>query len=101
MSDWKRAERRIAKAVHGQRIPVSGRAGMPDIAHPKLSVEVKSRRTLPRWLVAALSQAERAAQPNQLPIAVLHEHGQPYAKALVVMRLDAFLARFPHADAGK
>jgi hypothetical protein len=29
--------------------------------------------------------------PGQIPIAVIHEHGRPYAAALVVMTLDQFM----------
>jgi hypothetical protein len=49
MKDWKTAERRIAKELGGTRVPVTGRGrgDVPDIEHPALSVEVKSRRRLP------------------------------------------------------
>lgn len=87
---WKRTERAIAKRMGGRRVPVSGRAGQPDIAHPWLSVEVKHRRRLPQWLLQAVRQAEQAARPGQLPIAVLHQHGQRYGDSLVVLRLKAF-----------
>ncbi len=90
MATWKAVERRIAERLNGRRVPVSGRAGQPDIAHPWLSIEVKHRRRLPQWLTGALQQAEWAAQPGQLPIAVLHEHGQRYREALVVVRLGDF-----------
>ncbi len=90
MSTWKFAERRIARQLGGQRIPVSGRAGQPDIRHPWLSIEVKHRRRLPRWLLTALAQAEQAATPGQLPVAILHQHGQRYSEALVVLRLQDF-----------
>jgi hypothetical protein len=50
---------------------------------------VKHRQRLPRWLSMALMQAERAAVPGHLPIAVLHEAGERYGRSLV-LRLDAF-----------
>ena len=90
MSTWKHAERQIARRLGGSRVPVSGRAGQPDIAHQWLAVEVKHRRRLPQWLTMALAQAERAARPGQLPVAILHQHGDRYSESLVVLRLAAF-----------
>lgn len=97
MHTWKHAERVIAKLVGGQRIPVSGRSGQPDVQHPWLSIEVKHRKILPQWLIQAVGQAERAARPGQLPVAVLHQHGQRYSEALVLMRLRDFEAWFGDA----
>ncbi len=76
-------------------MPVSGRGrgDAPDIEHPTLAVEVKSRKSLPIWLKVAVEQAEAAAKPPQLPIVVLHEDGRRYADALVVMRLKDFVKR--------
>lgn len=95
MSDkrWKATERHIARLVGGRRVPVTGRArgDTPDIAHPWLSIECKDRATLPAWLLDALAQAEAAATPSQLPIAVLHQAGDRYDRALVVVRLADFL----------
>lgn len=90
MSTWKAAERQIARLINGQRVPVTGRAGQPDIRHPWLSVEVKHRRRLPQWLLTALAQAEQAATPGQLPLVVLHQHGERYGDSLVVLRLLDF-----------
>jgi hypothetical protein len=90
MTTWKHAERQIAKRLGGRRVPVSGRAGQPDIAHPWLSIEVKYRRRLPQWLVKAMEQAERSATPGQLAIAVLHEAGTRYGQSLVLLRLGDF-----------
>jgi len=90
MASWKHAERQIAKRLGGRRVPVTGRAGQPDIAHPWLSLEVKHRRRLPQWLTMALAQAEQAAAPGQLPLVVLHEAGTRYGQSLVLLRLAGF-----------
>lgn len=91
---WKAAERRIASALGGERVPVSGRArgDRPDVAHPSLSVEVKTRERLPSWLLDAVAQATAAAKAHQTPVAVLHACGTRYDDALVVVRLRDFLA---------
>ena len=46
---WKRTERRVAAEPAGVRVPVTGRArgDAPDIAHDRLSLEVKHRVALP------------------------------------------------------
>ena len=93
MKDWKACERRIAQLLGGQRVPVSGRArgDAPDVAHERFSIEVKSRKTLPAWLLGALAQARAATKDGRVPVAVLHRDRQQYRDALVVMRLADFV----------
>jgi hypothetical protein len=57
------------------------------VAHPALSVEVKSRRSIPAWIEDAMKQAEASSTDGRLPVAVLHRQGRQYADALVVCRL--------------
>jgi hypothetical protein len=92
---WKRAERRVAEILGGRRVPVSGRqrGDCPDIEHDQLSIEVKSRKSIPAWLEEALRQAEASAKDEQLPVAVLHQNGRRYRDALVVLRVSE-LAKF-------
>lgn len=91
---WKAAERRVAAALGGQRVPITGRArgDVPDVAHERLSVEVKSRGSLPRWLCEALEQAEAAAAGGRVPVAILHRTGDRYDRALAVLRLSDLVA---------
>jgi len=93
---WKATERKIAAVLGGRRIPVTGRArgDAPDVAHPWLSVEVKHWAQLPARVTAAMRQAEAAAHPGQLPIAVIHGAGERIQRALVVMRLGEFVEWF-------
>jgi len=92
MKDWKACERRIAELLGGRRVPASGRTrgDCPDIEHPALSIEVKSRKALPAWLLDALEQAQAASEDGRLPVVVLHQDRAPYAESLVVLRLDTF-----------
>ena len=89
MKDWKACERRIAELLGGKRVPVSGRTrgDCPDVEHPTLSIECKSRKKLPAWLEDAMKQAEACVRDGQLPLIVLHQDGQRYQDALIVMRL--------------
>ena len=93
MKDWKQAERRIAKLLGGRRIPVTGRqrGDVPDIEHDALSIEVKSRKVLPAWLLGALSQAQAASKNGKVPVVVLHQDRAPYAESLVMVRLEDFV----------
>lgn len=91
---WKRTERAVAGRLGGRRVPVSGRGGGPDVEHSWLAIEVKSRRKLPQWLQKAMDQALAAARLSQLPVVVLHEHGQRHLNDLVLMRLHDFEAWF-------
>ena len=92
MKDWKKAERRVAELFGGRRVPVSGRTrgDTPDVEHPTLAIEVKSRKQLPNWLEDAIRQAEASAKDGQLPVAVLHQDGRKYRDSFVVCRLGNF-----------
>ncbi len=76
----------------GERIPVSGRVrgDAPDVEHESLSVEVKSRKSVPAWLRDALEQADAASRDGKLPVCVVHEEGKPYKESIVVMNLGEF-----------
>jgi hypothetical protein len=68
---WKRHERLIARALGGERLPNTGRRG-PDVVAGPWAIEVKTRRSLPRWLLAAIAQAEEGARVSgRLPLLVL------------------------------
>ena len=97
---WKATERRIAAALGGRRVPVSGRqrADVPDIAHDELALEVKDRNALPGWLHNGLDQAHAIAKKGGglIPCLVLREKRQRTDDAYCVLRLRdvrALLAR--------
>jgi hypothetical protein len=93
VKDWKACERRIAELFGGRRVLVSGRArgDAPDVAHQRLSIEVKSRKTLPAWLLDALAQAHAASGDERLPVAILPQDHKPYRDDLVVVGLADFV----------
>ena len=93
MKNWKVCERRIAELLSGQRIPVTGRqrGDTADIEHAALSIEVKSRKSLPAWLLKALNQAQAASKDGRkMPVVVLHQDHAPYVHSLVVLKLKDF-----------
>lgn len=89
---WKRTERRVAELLGGVRVPVSGRqrGATPDVEHPTLSIEIKSRKSLPAWLIDALEQAQAASENGRVPVAILHQDRKQYADCLCVLRLEDF-----------
>ena len=96
---WKRAEREIAERIGGKRVPVTGRGrgSEPDIRHEWLSVEVKSRNSIPAWIKDAMAQAVASIRGDQLPIVVIHENGARYDDALVMVPLKDFTLWFGDA----
>jgi len=91
---WKRAESAVAARLGGERIPVSGRGrgDAPDVAHPRLSVEVKHRAALPGWLVDAMRQAKAASRDGRTPLVVLHPKGGRHRDDLCVLALADLVA---------
>ena len=78
MKAWKNAEKRIAELLHGKRIVrASFSDRRPDVIAEmggfRFVVEVKHRRSLPKFLTRALDQAKRFAGKNTIYIAYFHE----------------------------
>lgn len=93
---WKRAERRIAEYIGGERVPITGRqrGSAPDIEHAWLSVECKYRAKLPEWLHDAMRQADASRKQRQMPIVFLLEKGAKVGDAYAVVRLSDFRDRW-------
>jgi len=86
---WKRTETAVAALLGGTRVPVTGRGrgDAPDVAHPRLSVEVKHREALPGWLTDAMNQATAVSRDGRIPLVVVHPKGGRHADDLAVVRL--------------
>jgi len=87
---WKACERRIAKYIGGERVPITGRqrGDAPDIKHNWLSPEVKYRAKLPFWLHDAMNQAVAAKRGKQMPCVILCEKGQNTGNSYIIFRLE-------------
>ena len=88
MTTWKHCERMVAKLLGGERTGCNGESRR-DVEHPRWSIEVKHRKTLPKWLHSAMEQAETEAE-HRVPIVVLHEKYFTYEDSYVIMRLNNF-----------
>jgi hypothetical protein len=96
---WKRHERAIARDLGTARLPNSGRA-QPDCRAGGVAYQVKTRRTLPAWLLAAVAQAERDAGDDDLPAVVLVVARQGVkARRFVVLPWDAWVDAEPRGAA--
>lgn len=63
----------------------------PDFETDTYSVEVKTRKKLPVWLVDSLRQATDNASDGLVPLVILHEVGARYDNSIVVIKLDDFV----------
>lgn len=92
---WKDAEKGVADLLGGERVSNS-KLGLrsSDVETPVYSVEVKSRKELPNWLVNAVGQAHRNAAHGKLPLVVLHQVGCRRMNDLVIVRMDEFIEWF-------
>jgi len=88
---WKEHERRTARRLSGTRTGNRGTA-TADVEAGAWSVECKSRKELPGWLLDAMAQAKRNAQPGQTGIVVLHQVGQRSDNDIICIRLADWLA---------
>lgn len=96
---WKAWERRVAAFFGGRRRGAytgSRRdGGKSDVIARGFSIEAKLLgRPGYADLLDAARQAERAADPTELPVAVVKRKRAEDADALVVLRLETFLAWF-------
>jgi len=86
---WKEHERRTARRLGGERVPVADKRSATDVLHEHLSIECKHRKTLPVWLHKAVGQAVNA-HSDKIGIAVLHELNMNSDNDFVVVRLLDF-----------
>ena len=94
---WKACERRVAKYIGGERVPITGRqrGDAPDIKHAWLSVEVKYRKKMPEWIKDAYSQAVASKKgPHSMPVVILCEKGEDIGKAWILTELNEFRDRW-------
>jgi len=89
MSDkgWKQYERRAARDMGVERIPVTGERHGADCATGLFCFQFKLRRSFPGWLWEWLAGIVGAAQPSgRVGVLVLKKPHQRDAEALVVLR---------------
>ena len=95
-STWKRHEREFAELLGGKRVPVSGRqrGDHPDVAHPKLSIEVKVGAVLSTRVLIGMEQAIAAMKEGQVPLVCISNRkkgGQNTSAKFVLMRAEDFV----------
>lgn len=80
----KRAERKVAKLLGGERIGLLGR---DDVRAGRFSIEVKSRKAfMPlKWI----DQADRNCKKG-VPIVIVHVTGKKHSEDIVLMKFSVF-----------
>ena len=86
---WKDLERVAARRLNGKRTGNLGVAAA-DVVSDRLSIECKSRESLPKWLTGAVEQAVRNIEDGRVPVVVLHQKHRRHDDDLVMMRLSDF-----------
>ena len=101
---WKRRERDVAKAIGGQRIPVTGidRHGA-DVQHELFAVQVKHGRRRPQHLRDWLDGICGQAHAGQVGIVVWADNNERLGDAVVLMRFSDFqdLHGSPSSEEGR
>ena len=87
---FKAVERQIARYLGGERNPV-GSGVRCDVSTKLLSVEVKEKQELPKWLIDAMSQAVRNCEENKIPVVILHRKGDEHRFDYLIIRLGDFV----------
>lgn len=95
---WKAFERRVARIFGGVRRGCDVRGpdgGKSDVIAPGWAIECKLL-SRPGYadLLAAASQAEAAAKPDEIPVAIVKKKRADDVDALVVLRLETFCEWF-------
>ena len=85
---WKRFETRIAKAIGGRRIPVTGidRHGA-DVVNPMFHVQAKRRKGMPGYVREWLDGICAEAKPHdKVGVVIWTEPGMRDAEAVVMLK---------------
>lgn len=98
---WKNSERRMAEALGGVRVPVTGRqrGAAPDIAHEIYAIEHKYGKVMSSRMVEAVEQAEASAADSakkgqfKTPLVTIENvrEGKRENGRFILMRLEDFL----------
>jgi hypothetical protein len=96
MSDaWKNFERRVAKKLGGERIPVADKRSHLDVINNEFAVECKYRKKLSMFLKDAIMQAEEG-RGDKMPIVAL---GEKYSSDIFIMlKIENFLKLIGEKD---
>ncbi len=74
---WKANEKRVARALHGQRVSRPYQPGFDVIGggDAEIVADAKDRQKLPAWLTHPLTKVRAEAGPTRLGVVVRHAHG--------------------------
>ncbi len=87
---WKAFERRLARLLGTERIPVTGERAGADFETPLFAFQAKKRVTVPGYLSDWLDGI-RAARPDKVGVVIMQLPHRPDRDALVVLSLQDWL----------
>lgn len=90
---WKGAERRFARDVGCERIPVTGERAGADFTDGIACYQLKVRRAIPGWLWGWLSGIQGTAKgKGKAGVLVLKQPNQRDAEAIVILSWDDWIS---------
>lgn len=95
---WKVAERRLARDVGCERIPVTGERHGADFVSGLFCYQAKVRNTIPGWLFEWLAGIVATAGKDRTGVLVLNQPGKSRHEAVVCVRWADWVAL--HGEAG-
>lgn len=84
---WKSVERRICRYLGTERALQEGRKGMPDGISEHYTIQVKHRKSLPKWIADAWTEIEKHNEDGKTPIVCLHQKQQRIEDTYVITQL--------------
>jgi len=101
-ASWKAFERKVSKALGGQRRGADTRGpsgGRTDVIHDVWGVECKLlSRSGHADILAAVRQAERNSKATQIPIAIVKRKGDKFVDSICAMRIETWLEWYGPTD---
>ena len=87
----KSMERAITKIFQFDGARRVGILGKEDIVTNRFIIEVKERKSLPKFILNAYKQAEKHRTKDKIPLFILHELNKSHMNDLVILKLKDFL----------
>ena len=87
----KSTERAIAKIFQFDNARRVGILGKEDIVTDRFIIEVKERKSLPKFILSAYKQVEKHRTKDKIPLFILHELNRNHMNDLVILKLKDFL----------
>lgn len=97
---WKAFERRLARAVGTERLPVGGKRHEPDFVADGVFYQAKLTKAVPAWQIEALDGVRAyAARVGATGVLVVKRPGDLTEDAIVMLHWGDWIALLPTKEA--